>query len=159
MATTDSNGIVLIDGSDSVQPLHPVLNSIAMSVSNAFNENIRIYPVTSLAARTSLYNRLGASVANPLFVWYTIAPTGRNLMYSVGGNTTANWLYYESSADQSKVHTWRVANIAGRTAIFNSVGPGTPASPVMVWRADAPAGKQLEYNITNSNATANWTAM
>lgn len=93
MATTDSNGLVLIDDTDSMQPLHPVLNSITTSVSNAFNKNVR---------------------------------------------------------------TYNVANIAERTALFNTIGPGTTAKPVRVWRADAPAGRQEEFNVTGSNATGNW---
>lgn len=156
MATTDSNGLVLIDGSDSIQPLHPVLNSITTSVSNAFNEQTRIYPATSLTARTTLYNKHGASLSKPLFVWYTPAPTGRNLMYSVGGNTTNDWKYYSSDADATQSRIWKVANVTGRTTIFNAVGPGTTSNPVIVWRADAPAGRQLEYNVTNSNVTDNW---
>lgn len=156
MASTDSNGILRVDGTDSIEPLHPVFNALGQSVSDAFDANTRIWPVATISARTSLYNRVGATASRPLFVWYSGGATGRQLMYTRGGNATADWKYYSSSEDVAESRIWRVANVTGRTAIFNSVGPGTTASPVMVWRADAPAGRNLEYNVTSDNAVANW---
>ena len=156
MASTDSNGILRVDGTDSVEPLHPVFNALGQSVSDAFDANTRIWPVATIAARTTLYNRVGATASRPLFVWYSAGATGRQLMYTRGGNATSDWKYYSSSEDVAESRIWRVANVTGRTAIFNSVGPGTTASPVMVWRADAPVGQNLEYNVTSNNAVANW---
>ena len=41
----------------------------------------------------------------------------------------------------------RVANTAARSALVTSIGLAniTPANPLLVWRADAAAGSQLEY--------------
>lgn len=41
----------------------------------------------------------------------------------------------------------KVANTTARTALVSSIGLAniTPASPLLVWRADAAAGSQLEY--------------
>lgn len=156
MASTDSNGIMRVDANDDVSPLFPVFNSLAQSVSNAFDANTRIWPVANEAGRTAKVTEIGIgniSSAKPLFVWRANAATGRNLEYTVNGSV---WFYYDSSADTSSAKTWRVANVAGRTNIFTAVGPGSTANPVMVWRADAPAGRQLEYNVTSNNATANW---
>ncbi len=156
MASTDSNGIMRVDANDDVSPLFPVFNSLAQSVSNAFDGNTRIWPVANEAGRTAKVTAIGIgniSSAKPLFVWRANAATGRNLEYTVNGSV---WFYYDSSADTSSAKTWRVSNEAGRTNIFTAVGPGSTANPVMVWRADAPAGRQLEYNVTSSNATANW---
>ena len=156
MASTDSNGIMRVDANDDVSPLFPVFNSLAQSVSNAFDANTRIWPVANEAGRTAKVTEIGIgniSSAKPLFVWRANAATGRNLEYTVNGSV---WFYYDSSADTALAKTWRVANVAGRTNIFTAVGPGSTANPVMVWRADAPAGRQLEYNVTSNDATANW---
>ena len=156
MASTDSNGIMRVDANDDVSPLFPVFNSLAQSVSNAFDANTRIWPVANEAGRTAKVTAIGIgniSTTKPLFVWRANAATGRNLEYTVNGSV---WFYYDSSADTSSAKTWRVSNVAGRTNIFTAVGPGSTANPVMVWRADAPAGRQLEYNVTSDNAVANW---
>ena len=156
MASTDSNGIMRVDANDDVSPLFPVFNSLAQSVSNAFDANTRIWPVANEAGRTARVTAIGIgniSSSKPLFVWRANAATGRNLEYTVNGSV---WFYYDSSADTASAKTWRVANVAGRTNIFTAVGPGSTADPVMVWRADAPAGRQLEYNVTSDNAVANW---
>lgn len=156
MASTDSNGIMRVDANDDVSPLFPVFNSLAQSVSNAFDANTRIWPVANEAGRTARVTAIGIgniSSAKPLFVWRANAATGRNLEYTVNGSV---WFYYDSSADTASAKTWRVANEAGRTNIFTAVGPGSTTNPVMVWRADAPAGRQLEYNVTSNNAATNW---
>ena len=46
----------------------------------------------------------------------------------------------------------KVANTTARTALVSSIGLAniTPANPLLVWRADAAAGSQLEYTTNGS---------
>lgn len=101
MATTDSNGIVRVEAGDDVSPLHPVLNSIAQSVSDAFNAETRIWPVANVTARANKVAAIGTAnitATKPLFVWRGNATQGRNLEYTVDGST---WNYYPSSTDDT----------------------------------------------------------
>ena len=61
----------------------------------------------------------------------------------------------------------RVANIAARNALVASIGTAniTPDNPLLVWRADAPAGLQLEFTTNGttwsvySNIDTGWVQL
>lgn len=101
MATEDSNGLVIFQDTDNLVPLHSTLNTLTASISDAFNENVRIYPVSSTSSRSALVSQIGLSnisTAKPLFVWRSNATQGRNLEYTTNGST---WHYYSSSDDST----------------------------------------------------------
>lgn len=103
MATEDSNGLVIFQDTDNLVPLHSTLNTLTASISDAFNENVRIYPVSSTSSRSTLVSQIGLSnisVSRPLFVWRSNAAQGRNLEYTTNGST---WHYYPSSDDVSSL--------------------------------------------------------
>lgn len=101
MATEDSNGLVIFQDTDNLVPLHSTLNTLTASISDAFNENMRIYPVSSTGDRSTLVSRIGLSnisVSRPLFVWRSNATQGRNLEYTTNGSV---WHYYTSVSDDT----------------------------------------------------------
>ena len=57
-----------------------------------------------------------------------------------------------SNAIGANTRVWPVANIAGRAAKVTEIGASniTAAKPLIVWRADAPQGSNLEYTINGS---------
>lgn len=69
MATTDSNGLVLLQQNDPLTPLESTINTVTSSVSNALNANTRIFNVANQAARNTLATTRTPTAANPLFVW------------------------------------------------------------------------------------------
>ena len=69
MATTDSNGLVLLQQTDNLTPLEGTINTVTSSVSAAFNANTRIFQVANQAARDTLANSRTPTANNPLFVW------------------------------------------------------------------------------------------
>lgn len=58
-----------------------------------------------------------------------------------------------SNAIGSNVRIWSVANVAARAAKVAEIGAAniTAAKPLIVWRADAPPGRNLEYTINGSS--------
>lgn len=69
MATTDVNGIVLYEDTDSVSPLHTLLNLGMTSVSNALANGERIYPAGSTTAMNNLATARNPTASKPLFVY------------------------------------------------------------------------------------------
>ena len=69
MATTDSNGLVLLQQTDNLTPLEGTINTVTSSVSAALNANTRIFQVANQAARDTLANSRTPTANNPLFVW------------------------------------------------------------------------------------------
>lgn len=57
-----------------------------------------------------------------------------------------------SNAISARSSVWPVANVAARTAKVNEIGIGniTATKPLLVWRGDAPIGRNLEYTLNGS---------
>jgi hypothetical protein len=68
MGTTDNNGIYFYEETDSVSPLHTLLNVAQQSVSDALDDTARIFPAANAAARAALLVSRGSSSTNPLLV-------------------------------------------------------------------------------------------
>lgn len=85
MATTDSNGILFYEVTDSVSPLQVLLNSGQQSISDALNTTARIFPVASIAARNALSTTYGPTASKPLYVNRADAVSGRQTEYTVNG--------------------------------------------------------------------------
>lgn len=155
MATTDHNGILRVQDTDLVSPLYPTFNALAQSVTDSLDSNTRIYPVANETARAAKVTQVGTgniSSSKPLFVWRANATVGRNLEFTTNGST---WSFYSAQNDTAANRIWNVANITGRTNLFNLIG-ASASRPLYVHRQDAPVGRQLEYNRTTSNVTDNW---
>jgi hypothetical protein len=73
----------------------------------------------------------------------TLTPLATNL------NAMTNSI---SAAFNTNLRIWPVANAAGRTAKVTEIGVGniSNAKPLFVWRADATAGRNLEYTVNGS---------
>lgn len=124
MATTDSNGLVLLEGADPVAPLHTAINTVTASVSNYLSSRSTIHRVANTTARNALVASVGLpniTSAKPLLVWRADAPANRQLEFTTDGS---NWTYYRSGADTDDIPWTTVPVLSGFTA----------TSPVQVQR-------------------------
>lgn len=90
MATTDANGLVILQDTDAVSPLHTAINTVTASVSNFLTVNKTIRYVANVTARTSLAGTYLPTTSNPLVVWRGDANTGSNIEYTTDGS---NWFH------------------------------------------------------------------
>jgi hypothetical protein len=69
MGTTDANGILFMEETDSISPFQTLINAHMQSVTDALDATPRIFPVANEAARTAALAAHGASASLPLFVY------------------------------------------------------------------------------------------
>lgn len=93
---TTSQGIYYPDAATNAAPLHTVLATMASSINAILGGDVQIHKVANTTQRAAAYATHGASAANPLFVWRTDAPNGRELEYTKNGST---WYYVKTSED------------------------------------------------------------
>lgn len=116
MATTDSNGLVILGGSDLMAPLHTAINTVTASVSNYFTGKTPIRQVANATERAALVTSIGVSnitTATPLLVWRGDAPANRQLEFTTDGS---NWTYYRSAADTDDIAPVPLSPASGFTA-------------------------------------------
>lgn len=87
------------------------------------------------------------SDSNGLPVFNETDATVLHTMLNTLGSGVSNWI-------NGTPRVRRAASIAARNALVTSIGPAniTTSNPLLVWRADAPAGSQYEYS-TNGGST------
>lgn len=94
MTFVDSNGIIRVEDTDAVSPLHPVFNSLAQSVTDRFDIDIHIHRVSNTSQRNNLVTTPLPTTSRPLFAWRSNAAAGRQLEYTTNG---VDWAHYPSS--------------------------------------------------------------
>ena len=93
---TTASGIYYPDSSTAFNPLETVFSTMASSIENILAADVQVHRVANTTARNALVSQFPPTAANPLFVWRTDAPNGRELEYTKNGTT---WHYYSSSED------------------------------------------------------------
>lgn len=90
MATTDANGLVILEGADVSNPLENAINLVTASVSNKFDaiDPQQIHYVADIPERTTLAGTFSPTPAKPLYVHRQNAGTGLELEVTTDGT---NW--------------------------------------------------------------------
>lgn len=160
MATVDSNGIIRVEDSDNVSPLHPVLNSIASSVSARFDDDVQFHRVDNLTQRNALVGSPLPSNDNPLFVWRKNAGAGRQFEYSVNGT---DWYSFVTSEDPqvrkgSEVLPWYRTGHLG-PYVEGAVVDLQRAGMNVSLTATASPGTTLSVNAVNSSGAEQYNKL
>lgn len=127
MATTDSNGLVILQDTDNITPLHTTINTVTASVSNYLTANKTVHYVANTAARATLVTSYTPTSSNPLIVWRGDATVGQQIEFTTDGT---NWFHVNAYATGAQPNP-----IAMGTVSITPSAPSTPTSTAVTFPA------------------------